>query len=88
MNELSLNLTTAIGDNWLVSDLLGELDNDPETALEAYTQGAVEALNEQIFNNEELFNQLFPDGDVSSDDLKRFLGVLYVMVGQKLIEEL
>ena len=88
MNELSLNLTTAIRDNWLVSDLLGELDNDPETALEAYTQGAVEALNEQIFNNEELFNQLFPDGDVSSDDLKRFLGVLYVMVGQKLIEEL
>lgn len=70
MNEFSLNLTTAIGDKWLVSNLLGEFDKDPETALKAYAQGAVEALNEQLFNNEELFNQLFPDGDVSRNDLK------------------
>lgn len=88
MNEFSLNLTTAIGDKWLVSNLLGEFDKDPETALKAYAQGAVEALNEQLFNNEELFNQLFPDGDVSRNDLKSFFGVLYLMVGQKLIEEL
>ena len=53
-----------------------------------YAQGAVEALNEQLFNNEELFNQLFPDGDVSRNDLKSFFGILYLMVGQKLIEEL
>lgn len=88
MNEFSLKLTTAIGDKWLVANLLGEFDKDPETALTAYAQGAIEALNEQLFDNEELFNRSFPDGDVSKKDLKEFFGVLYMMVGQKLIEEL
>ena len=88
MNDFSLKLTTAIGDKWLVADLLGELDKDPETALNAYVQGAVEALDEQIFNNEELLSQLFPNVEASSDELKGFLGILYMMVGQRLIEEL
>lgn len=86
MNEFSLKLTTAIGNKWLVSELLGEFNKDPETALTAYAQGAIKALNEQLFDNEELFNLLFPD--VSKKDLKEFFGVLYTMVGQKLIEEL
>lgn len=38
MNDFSLKLTTAIGDKWLVSNLLGEFDKDSETALKALSR--------------------------------------------------
>lgn len=88
MDELSLNLLNAMGDKLLVSDLLGEFDKDLDTFMEACARDAVEALNEEFLNNEEVLNQLFPDENVSGDEVKSLVGTLYMMVGQKLLKEL
>lgn len=86
MSNFETDFATAFEVKCVISKALGEFEKDPWTTMDVLASNIVEALNEQVFRNEEEIHKRFSD-KVSGTDLKRFFGIFSMTIGLKLLEE-